>query len=55
MTLEEIIEPLNTWAGEEDMCSVQINSDGVCILMLGCSITEHLTVEQFADWCKRQN
>lgn len=46
-SLQGIVDALKVIAGG-DMASVQINSDGTCILRSGITHTEHLTVEQFA-------
>ena len=56
MTLKEIMLALEYWASQypdyPDMCSVQINSDGNCILRLGCTHSEFMTAEEFTGWCQ---
>lgn len=47
INLKSIVEVLAVIAGQ-DMASVQINSDGMCILRTGVLHTEHLTVKEFA-------
>ncbi len=54
MTLEEMMDALSVWAEGDDMCSVQINSDGNIYLSLGLHDSEVMTLEQFTEWCQEQ-
>ena len=48
-TVQQIVDALKTLANEDDMASVQINSDGVCIMRYGLTKSKHLTIEQFCQ------
>jgi len=45
--ITEIVALMKALAGDSSMASVQINSDGRCILREGCSNTEHLSIDAF--------
>lgn len=52
MTLEQVVSALEDWAGDEDMCSVQINNCGKFYLGLGNQPCESMTLEEFTKFCE---
>lgn len=52
--IRAIIARLKVDAGDGDMSSVQINSEGNCILRSGLSAARHLTADEFAAFCGRR-
>jgi len=52
--LNKIVEFLKNEAGKDDMASVQINSEGICIFRVGITYSEHLTINEFVSLMEQQ-
>jgi hypothetical protein len=48
--LNDVVGALGRAAGKDDMASVQITSDGNCILRIGVTYSKHMHLQEFITW-----